>query len=104
MVGWSESGLGSTRSARASAVRQGRQSGERAQRPKEFHDVVTGAHEAPLVAHLREAAEREAAEAAFVFDLSEDRFDDGFSPRVDAVSDRLEELCMHLLSRCVRLG
>ena len=60
-----------------------------------LQDVVRGADQRPLRADLLDAAQQELAEALRLFDLPEDRLDDGLAPRVDGLARLGLELSFH---------
>ena len=77
----------------------------------ELQYVVGCADECPFATHLFYAPQQELSEAACLFDLSEDRFNDGFARRVDCAylaklvaehrmdEDEAHEVALDLTSR-----
>src|ERR1035437_471504 len=69
------------------------------QRPsgsEQLQQVADRAHQSPLVAKILLAAQAEAAEAASLLDLSEDRFNDRLAHLVDRASGLGPQLMSHL--------
>src|ERR1035441_6657567 len=65
-------------------------------RSEQLQQVADRAHQSPLPADILLAAQAEAAEAASLLDLSEDRFNDRLAHLVDRASGLGPQLMSHL--------
>jgi hypothetical protein len=71
--------------------------------PVELEHVVRCADQRPFGADFVDAAQQELAEALRLFDLSEDRLDDGLTPRVDTLARLAHQFAFHPLDQRGRL-
>ena len=67
--------------------------------PVELQYIVCGAYKCPLGADFFYSTQEELAEALRLFDLSEDRLDDGLAPRVDSVPRLGHQFALHPVDR-----
>src|SRR5260370_13283763 len=65
--------------------------------PVELEHVVRCADQRPFGADFVDAAQQELAEALRLFDLSEDRLDEGLAPRVDTLARPAPQFAFHPL-------
>src|SRR5258708_12528330 len=71
--------------------------------PVELEHVVRCADQRPFGADFVDAAQQELAAALRLFDLSEDRLDDGLAPRVDTLARLAHQFAFHPLDHRGRL-
>src|SRR6266481_9391615 len=69
--------------------------------PVELEHVVRCADQRPFGADFVDAAQQELAEALRLFDLSEDRLDDGLAPRVDTLARLAHQFAFFIRSTSV---